>query len=160
MIKFVISSLWIPVQIGDQLVGLETVSERKHTKKEFMLWRATCSLSRARQFFSRLEVFQRGKRNIFILLGTEVIGGGGGGTGVCLPFSLSSIFYSWLFYLLDFFKIFWRKSFKTTKNPKENPYQPTDLKISRKKSCEPKVSRLAKFVISKKKTHTLPYGMD
>jgi hypothetical protein len=55
--------------------------------------------------------------------------------------------------------------FKTTKNPyqrihpKENPYQPIDFKISRKRIGKPKDSRLLPNVCDfHKGDHTLWYG--
>jgi hypothetical protein len=52
------------------------------------------------------------------------------------------------------------KYFKTTKNPYENPYQPLDFKISRKKSANQKSRDFCQiFLISKKKIHRLEYGL-
>ncbi len=50
------------------------------------------------------------------------------------------------------------KHIKTTKNPKENPYQPMDFKNLKKKIREPKVSRLLLNVCDFQKNHTLGFG--
>jgi hypothetical protein len=60
----------------------------------------SCISSHSRGILSRLKVFKSIGPGLWISWG----GGGGGGEGgrICLPFSLSSLFYLWLFSLLDF----------------------------------------------------------
>jgi hypothetical protein len=66
----------------------------------------------------------------------------GGGVGAHLPFSLSSIFYSWLFSLLVFVIYFDETDSKQPKIPMKIHTSLWILKISRKNSKEPRVSRL------------------
>jgi hypothetical protein len=52
------------------------------------------------------------------------------------------------------------KHIQNSKNPKKNPYQPMDLKISRKKIRSPKVLRLLPNVcVFQNENHTLGYGL-
>jgi hypothetical protein len=51
------------------------------------------------------------------------------------------------------------KTFKPTKNPSINPYQPMDFKNIKKKIREPKVSRLLPNISDfQKENHNLGYG--
>ncbi len=75
---------------------------------------------------------------------------GGGGAGVCLPFSLLSIFYSWIFSLFVFLIYF-----NETYSKQSKIYR----KMLRKKFVNQKSQNFSQmFVISIKKT--LPYSLD
>ncbi len=101
-----------------------------------------CQLSsHCRGFLSRLLIYRAWPVVFFR---------GGGGTGVCLPFSLSSIFYSWIFSLLVFYIYF-----NETYSKQSKIYR----KISRKKFVNKKSQNFSQmFVISIKKT--IPYSLD
>jgi hypothetical protein len=86
-------------------------------------------------------------------------GEGGGEEGVCLPFSLSSIFYLWLFSLLVFLIYFDETDSKQPKIHRKIHISLGILNISRKKSANKKSRDFCQmFVISKRKPYTLGYG--